>query len=174
MIKSKVGALSNVFAVPVVPRVVAELPSPSSIICLDSHVVTRTYFAIVPLCDAQAIDISHCVQCAKIDRHYGEFQLLDQSDRVLGTSVGGVLSLLKKDLQTEVARVWYDAMARASPEFRRMHDVIDDPGLDLGSMQPLRIRFLNVPADVQKFIHIPIQFLVTSIWDPRTFNYETK
>lgn len=136
------------------------------------HMVVRSAFASVQLsADPQALDVSHCARSVQIDSHYGEFQLQDESARVLATSRGGYVSLLKKDLQTDVARVWYDALARTSADYKRLTGM-EDPGIDLGGLQPLFIAFLSVPEGQQKFIHIPVRFQITAIWDPATFVYE--
>lgn len=139
----------------------------------EPHMVVRTAFATVQLSgDPQSLDVSHCARSVQVDAHYGEFQLQDDSGRVLAVSRGGFVSLLKKDLQLEAAKVWYDALARTSAEHKRLVGM-EDPGLDLGGLQPLFIRFLNVPDECEKHIHVPVRVQITAIWNPATFLYET-
>jgi len=141
------------------------------------RVVNRSHFTLLPLSgyEPQKLDVSHCVHFIQIDRHYGEFNLLDDSRRIVATSKQSKLSLLKKDLNTDVGRVWYDAISRSSLEFKRLHDTykVEDPGLDLGCMPPVFIQFLAPPKDALKFVHIPVYCRISAVWDPVQFAYVT-
>ena len=137
--------------------------------------VGRTHFISLPLTSSepQILDIDHCVYLIGIDRHFGEFHLLDASQRVIATSNHGRLSLLKKDIKTEVGHVWYDATSRTSKNYKFLHEEhkIKDPGLDLGSLQPLSIQFLGPPKVQTRIEHISVYFKGCAIWDTERFQY---
>ncbi len=138
----------------------------------------RTHILEVPLTgyEPQPIEMSHCVQSVQIDKIYGEFQLRDAADRVIATSKLGRMSLLKKDLVTDVGRVWHDALARTSEEYRFLHEQyqVDDPGLDLGGLKPLRLQFLQAPKHQLRYVHIPVSFRITCVWDSTKFSLVEK
>ena len=133
------------------------------------RVVARTEFFLIPYtgADPQVIEVEHCVQFIQVDSFYGEFQVLDSSGRVLGTSTRGRLSFLRKDLISDVALVWYDALARTSPEFKVLSNrfQVADPGLDLGGLKPLKINFLSAPKQQERINHIPVYSRITCVWN---------
>lgn len=139
------------------------------------QVVARTEFVHVPYVggEAQKIELEHCLQFIQCDAFYGEFELLDSYERVLGTSVKGRLSLLRKDLTTDVARVWFDAISRSSAEFKHLQDdhKVADPGLDVGGLKPLQVLFLNAPKAPARINHIPMYYRSTCVWDAQTMAF---
>ena len=120
--------------------------------------------------EKQELCLSHCVQRMYISPYYGEFKLYDGSERLLCTSEGGKLNLLKKDLKERDAQVWHDArsLCNESSEIRQEYRVVD-PGLDCNNV-PLLIRLVDAPpfsADRGAIIHLPVFYNVTNVWDPQ-------
>lgn len=142
------------------------------------HVVYRTHFITLAYMSGQPqpLEIHHCVRFLQIDAHLGEFQLLESSGRVLGTSIRGRLSLT--ELDTDIAHVLFQCMSRNSVEYQMLHDVyhVSQPGMDLEYIQPLRILFLNAPAAApdQRIIHIPLWCRIATPWDPQEHVYMKK
>ncbi len=138
-------------------------------------VVSRTEFIHVPWTgsEPQEFDMDHCVQFLQIDSHFGEFELLDSSKRVIGSSVKGRCSLLKKDIYSDVGRVWYDAMGRISVEHKTLSEKykVQDPGMDLTGLKPLYLNFTSAPKAAERINHIPVYCRVTCLWDRDKANY---
>jgi hypothetical protein len=129
--------------------------------------VTQSHFLTIPFMDGlQNVTLNRCVQFIQIDRFYGEFQLFDGQKRLITTSKGGRLSLLRKDIQTEVGQVWYDSVARNSAEYGVMTErfKVPDPGLYLGGLGECWIKFLQAPSEAPIFLHIPVYFRLNNVW----------
>jgi hypothetical protein len=135
----------------------------------NSGVVYRTHFVTIPYMSGQPqpLEIHHCVRFLQMDAHLGEFQLLESSGRVLGTSSRGRLSLT--ELDTDIAHVLFHCMSRNSVEYQTLHDVyhVTQPGMDLEYIQPLRILFLHAPIaeHTDRIIHIPMWCRIATPWD---------
>jgi len=71
------------------------------------HRVTETMFEK----KLQPLTLSRCVQKVFISKFYGEFSIYDQSNRLLGESKDSMILFNKSALQTDVSKVWYEAIA---------------------------------------------------------------
>lgn len=143
---------------------------------LLTHVVIITGLVDTPwtgYAPQELKDVDHCVICLQVDRCYGEFELLDEGSRVIGTSTHGRLSLLNKDLVTDAAKVWYESTRRSSSEFQTLHHdhKVVDPGMDLSCMKPLFLRFMDAPKDALKYPHIHVFYRRYALWDKLTSTF---
>ena len=131
-------------------------------------VVTQHLTYTVPFYDErQDLELHHCVQKMFVSSFYGNFKVYDKADRLIGTSENSKLSFLQKDLQTEAARVWYDAMCLA-PEYKKLTQdyKVKEPALCF-NFGTVSVEFIDAPAmeaDRVTF-HIPVFFNVTNVWD---------
>lgn len=150
----------------------------SSLVALasSSQVVTQYVFETLPfLRGRQPLRLYHCVQRVFLAPFYGEFSLYDKSGRLLGRSVmqpdgppRQEVSLLRKDLQTECAQVWYDAyVLQGEGAILTQQYHIEDPGLFFGFGE-IFIEFEQAPdvGTTQVYPHIPLYFHTTNVWDP--------
>ena len=138
-------------------------PEPEVDPVVETKVLHVGYTGDVP----QIIELLHCVRQLSIDAFYGDFELLDDRERILGVSSAGILSLLEPDLSTDVARVWHDALSRHSASFQKLRTKgHPHPGLDLAGLQPVSMRFLRAPRNVPRYNHIPVLVRVSALWDP--------
>jgi len=121
--------------------------------------------------EKQIIPLSKCVQKIFLSPFYGEFKLYDKADRLLGESKNSQLSFLEKDLQTEVAQVWYHATSLCR-EFKLLKEKyhVADPGLCFTQMDEVYLQFCHGKSMEQNQVirHIPVFFNVTNIWESGT------
>jgi hypothetical protein len=115
------------------------------------------------------INLKHCVQKIFTSSFYGPFTIYDPSGRILGKSKDSKISFFKEDLQTECARVWYDAFC-LHPEYDALKCTynVKDPGLCFGFGE-VNIEFEEAPPIEKdmKYLHIPVFFNITNVWLPR-------
>jgi hypothetical protein len=120
----------------------------------------------------QQLYISGCVKSLTIAPFYGEYTLYDKENRLIGTSKKGVISFLHEDLQTNEARVWYDAIAGFSKQYRELKKVLDDPGMDFTHITSVFLEFLDAPSAIENgkavdsvFSHVHAIYHVNNFWN---------
>lgn len=128
-------------------------------------VCTKIYFND----DIQEIKFLGCVQKIYISTFYGNFELYDGSNRLLGTSTKGKIAFTKKDLQTEAAQVWYDAVSITSKPYKELNEIylVNDPGLAFNNTSKIYIKFLDSIKQPMKYFTIPVFYTVTNVWNDK-------
>lgn len=133
----------------------------------EHKVVTEMVCVYLNFIDVlQKLELCGCIQKIYIAPYYGEFEIYDKSGRLLGISKGSKLSLLRKDLQTDVAKVWYDAATITSKGYDTLVNVhgVVDPGLCVNDMSLITIKFLNSLKDPQRYFQVPVFYNATNLW----------
>jgi len=117
--------------------------------------------------EEQEYNLGGCTQKIFIESFWGQFELFDEAKRSLGKSEKGSISFLKKDLQTEAAKVWYDATTHSSAKYKLLQDDynIEDPGLDFAHMPKVYLKFLEAPES-DMWVHTHIFANIYNIWSP--------
>lgn len=135
-------------------------PPPSSV------VIQHLSHTLLYMAGKQELPLRHCVQKVFISSFYGEFNIYDASGRLLGKSKDSKLSFMKDDLQTEVAKVLFDAMSCQSEySTLRTKYSVKDPGMCFGFGNIL-IEFEDAPPvdNVRTFDHIPVFYNITNVY----------
>jgi hypothetical protein len=137
---------------------------------LSEHnkVVTQTVCTRVNFNDdVQEIRFIGCVQKIYVSIYYGEFELYDSSNRLLGKSTKSKLSCIKINLQTEASRVWYDAVCITCKQYKDLKDKynVSDPGLSFNNTSKIYIKFLQSLHQPMKYYTIPVFYTVTNVWN---------
>lgn len=118
----------------------------------------------------QKIKLHGCVTTMFASIFYGEYSIYDEKDRLLGTSNNGTFSWMRKDLQTEEAKVWYDCISNVDEQYKTLYNMLQfDPGFGFKHMSDIYIEFHDAP-DAEKepdriFDHIHIIYTSNNIWN---------
>ena len=136
-----------------------------------NKVVTQTVCTKVGFNDdVQEIRFIGCVQKIYVSVYYGEFELYDSSDRLLGTSSKSKFLCTKSNLQTEASRVWYDAVCITCKQYKDLKDKynVSDPGISFNNTCKIYIKFLHSLRKPMKYYTIPVFYTVTNVWNDQS------
>jgi len=141
-------------------------PNPPQGLPPSSVVIQHLSNTLLYMAGKQELPLRHCIQKVFISSFYGEFSIYDPSGRLLGKSKDSKLSFMKDDLQTEVAKVLFDAMSIQN-EYTTLKTKynVKDPGMCFGFGNIL-IEFEDAPPvdNVRAFDHIPVFYNITNVY----------
>jgi hypothetical protein len=150
-----------------------EEEKPTEPIDPESVVSQHKFIEIMYENTPQELYLSRCVQKVFISKFYGSFTIFDQSGRELGKSKNGTLCFNESKLQTEAAKVWYEAISDYSDEYKELKKRgVKDIGLCFTCMNDVTIQFHDAPVGEDDpsrvFYHIPVYYTVHNIWNSET------
>jgi hypothetical protein len=120
----------------------------------------------------QKINLSGCINRMNIAKFYGLYSLYDSGGRLIAKSnAEGYISFKRGDLQTDVAKVWYDSIAGYSVQFKTIQAKCKDVGLCFTHVPDVFIEFDDAPSrddTDRRFDHIHIIYTVNNLWNEKT------